>query len=158
MRQMLVTGEDRPRAAGLRMTTSRCFQRRITMIEDKVKRLAQGANYGTITTLLRDGSPVTHVMWVDADDDHMIINTDIHRTKFKNVERDPRVSVVVWNAENPYSYAEVRGRVAEVVRGPEARKHIDDLSMKYMGKPYDPNAIQSERVILRIAPERQRAY
>ncbi len=127
------------------------------MLEDKIKKLAQAPNYATITTLLRDGSPSTHVMWVDADDDHVLINTEVHRAKFKNVQRDPRVSVAVWDAENPYSYAEVRGRVVESVTGPEARQHIDDLSEKYLGKPYDPNAIDSERVILRIAPERQRA-
>lgn len=126
------------------------------MLDDKIKALAKGPNYGTISTLLRDGTPVTHVMWVDADDTHMIINTEIHRTKFKNIQRDPRASVVVWDAENPYSYGEVRGSVVEVITGPEARQHIDDLSIKYMGKPYDPNAITSERVILKIAPDRQR--
>ncbi len=128
------------------------------MLDEKIKKLAQEANFGTITTLMRDGSPVTHVMWVDADDDHVLINTEIHRAKFKNVERDPRASVVVWDSEDPYSYVEVRGRVAEIVRGREARQHIDDLSIKYMGKPYDPSAIQSERVILKITPERQRSY
>lgn len=127
------------------------------MLEDKIKKLAHGANFGTITTLLRDGSPSTHVMWVDADDQHVLVNTEIHRAKFKNVQRDPRVSVAVWDAQNPYSYTEVRGRVVETVTGPEARDHIDDLSMKYQGKPYDPNAIESERVILRIEPDRQRA-
>ncbi len=128
------------------------------MVDEKIKKLAQQANYGTITTLLRDGSPITHVMWVDADDDHMLINTEVHRAKFKNVERDPRVSVVVWNEDDPYHYVEIRGRVTEMVRGPEARQHIDALSFKYMGKPYDPNTIQSERVILKITPERQRSY
>jgi len=29
--------------------------------------------------------------------------------------------------------------------------------MKYTGKLYDPNAIKTERVLLRIAPERQRS-
>ncbi|MGI8774885.1 MAG: TIGR03618 family F420-dependent PPOX class oxidoreductase [Actinomycetota bacterium] len=126
------------------------------MLDDKIKALAKGPNYGTISTLLRDGTPVTHVMWVDADDTHMIINTEIHRAKFKNIQRDPRASVVVWDTGNPYRYGEVRGSVVEVITGPEARQHIDDLSMKYMGKPYDPDAITSERVILKIAPDRQR--
>lgn len=126
------------------------------MIDAKIKALAKGANYGTISTLLSDGSPVTHVMWIDADDSHMIINTEIHRVKFKNIQRDPRASVVVWDAENPYRYGEVRGSVVEVITGPEARHHIDELSMKYRGQPYDPNAITSERVILKIAADRQR--
>jgi PPOX class probable F420-dependent enzyme len=100
------------------------------VLEPKVKSYAQGPNFGTITTLLKDGSPVTHVMWVDADDEHILINTEIHRTKYKNIQRDPRASVVVWEAADPYNYVEVRGRVIDEVRGPEARAHIDALSQR----------------------------
>lgn len=127
------------------------------MIEDKVKELARKPNFATITTLLQDGSPATHVMWVDADDEFVLINTETGRAKYRNVQRDPRVSVVIWDHENSYDYVEVRGRVAETVTGDEARRHIDDLSMKYTGNAYDPAAIQTERVILKVAPDRQRA-
>lgn len=127
------------------------------MIEEGVKRLTKGPNFGTITTLLDDGSPATHVMWVDVDDEHVLINTEIHRAKYRNVQRDPRVSVTIWNAEDPYDYVEVRGVVEGETRGPEARAHIDALSERYLGKPYDPSAIETERVILRIRPTRQRA-
>ena len=99
---------------------------------------------------------MTQVMWVDADDEHVLINTEIGRQKLKNVDRDPRVTVTVIDSADPYHYAEVRGRVVEVVKGPEAREHIDQLSQKYKGQPYDPSAIKTERVILRIAPDRQR--
>ena len=99
---------------------------------------------------------MTHVMWVDADDDHVLINTEVHRAKFKAIERDPRVTVTIWKRDDPYRFAEVRGRVVETVRGPEARAHIDALSRKYRGRDYDPANIGSERVILRIAPDRQR--
>ncbi len=93
-------------------------------------------------------------MWIDADDDHILINTEVHRQKFKNVERDPRVTVTIWDREDPYSFVEVRGEVVGKARGQEAREHIDDLSYKYRGSPYGTK-IQSERVILRIAPFRQ---
>lgn len=125
------------------------------MLEQKVKSLAQDKNFAVLTTLLSDGQPMSHVMWVDADEEHLLINTEVHRQKFKNVSRDPRVTVTVLESGNPYHYAEVRGRVVGTVKGPEAREHIDQLSQKYVGKPYDPDMIQSERVILRIAPERQ---
>jgi PPOX class probable F420-dependent enzyme len=95
-------------------------------------------------------------MWVDADDEHVLINTEVGRQKARNVKRDPRVTVTVIDTANPYHYGEVRGTVVEEVTGPEARAHIDKLSMKYRGQPYDQNAIQTERVLLRIAPERQR--
>jgi len=120
--------------------------------------MATAKNFATITTLLADGQPSTQVMWVDADDDCVLINTEAHRTKFGNVERDPRVTVVIWELGNPYRYAEVRGRVAEIVRGDGARAHIDQLAERYTGQRFDPDAIESERVLLRIAPERQRLY
>ncbi|HEX2038408.1 MAG TPA: PPOX class F420-dependent oxidoreductase [Acidimicrobiales bacterium] len=127
------------------------------MIDDVVRQLATGPNFATITTLLPDGTPQTHVMWVDCDDEHVLVNTEVHRSKYRNTEHDPRVTVTIMDRENPYHYAEVRGRVAGTVRGDEARRHIDTLSQKYLGSPYDADAIQSERVILRIAPERQRS-
>jgi PPOX class probable F420-dependent enzyme len=123
------------------------------MLDPKVVTLAHGANFAALTTLLPDGQPQTHVMWVDADEQHVLINTELHRQKAKNVQRDPRVTVAIIDAANPYDFAEVRGTVVEIVRGEVARAHIDALALKYTGKPYAP-PIQSERVILRIAPSR----
>ena len=123
------------------------------MLDETLRRLAtEGKNIASVTTLLRDGTPQTTPMWVDADDDHLLLNTEVHRQKFKNIERDPRVTVTIWDASNPYEYAELRGRVVDTVRGPEARSHIDQLSQKYNGTDY-PNPIQSERVILKVAPK-----
>ncbi len=126
------------------------------VIDDAVKNLAQGPNFAALTTALPGGAFQTNVMWVDCDDEHLLINTEVHRQKYKNVSRDPRVTVAIWDQANPYHYAEVRGRVESTTTGPEARAHIDHLSRKYTGSDYDASAIQSERVILRIAPERQR--
>ena len=125
------------------------------MLDDNAKALAQGKNYAAFTTLLPGGQPMTHVMWVDADDEHVLINTETGRQKYKKVTKDPRVVVTIIDAANPYRYAEVRGRVVETVAGAEAREHIEQLSQKYTGQPYGA-PIQTERVILKIVPERQR--
>jgi PPOX class probable F420-dependent enzyme len=125
------------------------------MLEPVIRELAQDKNFAVITVHLPSGAAATHVMWVDADDDHLLMNTEVHRAKFKAVEADPRVTVTIWEQGNPYHYAEVRGRVASTETGPQARAMIDRLSRKYTGHDYD-NVITSERVTLRIAPERQR--
>lgn len=127
-------------------------------VDPGVRELAQDANFAVLTVLLRSGTPMSHVMWVDADERHVLINTEVHRAKFKAVERDPRVAVTIWKRSDPYTYAEVRGRVTETVRGQEARDHIDALSRKYRGLNYDPSRIQSERVILRIEPDVQHVH
>jgi PPOX class probable F420-dependent enzyme len=123
-------------------------------VHPMVLELARGQNFAALTTLLPDGHPQTHVMWVDASEKHLLVNTEVHRQKFRNVERDPRVTVTIWDMEDPYRFVEVRGEVVEKVKGQEAREHIDELSHKYRGKPYQTQ-IQSERVVLRIAPWRQ---
>jgi PPOX class probable F420-dependent enzyme len=125
------------------------------MLEPAIKSLAStGRNFGTVSVHLASGDIATNVMWVDADDEHMLFNTEVHRAKFKAVQADPRVTVMVWNAENPYSFAEVRGTVVDTVTGDEARAHIDALSRRYTGKDY-AGQIQSERVIVKVRPDKQ---
>jgi len=92
-------------------------------------------------------------MWVDTDGTNLIMNTEVHRRKYRNVAADPRVTILLPDNENPYIFSEVRGRVTSEIRGPRAREHIEELAMKYMGTAY-PAPIQSERVILIISPER----
>jgi PPOX class probable F420-dependent enzyme len=124
------------------------------MLDPRIKALAQDKNFAVLTVHLPNGDAATHVMWVDADDEHLLMNTEVHRAKFKAIQANPRVTVTVWQLDDPYKYAEVRGRVDRTETGPAAREMIDRLSRKYEGHDYT-SPIQSERVILRIAPERQ---
>ncbi len=124
------------------------------MLDEKTKRLASGKNFAVLTTLMPDGTPQSHVMWVDHDDEHLLINTEVHRRKFKNLEHDPRATVTIIDAESWYSFVEIRGRVVDRIGGQEARDHIDALSRRYFDKDY-PNRVESERVILKIRPERE---
>jgi PPOX class probable F420-dependent enzyme len=129
-------------------------RRVVGMLDEAIKKLATGKNIAAVTTLLPDGTPMTQPLWVDADDDHLLLNTEVHRQKFRNIQRDPRVTVAIWDSADPYLYVEVRGEVAETVRGPEARAHIDELARKYTGGDY-AGVVQSERVILKVAPTRR---
>lgn len=122
------------------------------MLSTTTRELAKAGNFASFTTLKADGQPCAQVMWVDCDDEHIIINTEVHRAKFKNVKRDPRVAVLIINKDNPYEYAEIRGTVVEFVHGDEARTHADTLAWRYFNRPYVPEQIQSERVILKIRP------
>ncbi|MFZ2547363.1 MAG: PPOX class F420-dependent oxidoreductase [Candidatus Microthrix subdominans] len=122
-------------------------------IDADLKTMAQAKNFAALTTLMPDGQPQTQLMWVHADDDHLIINTETGRQKFANITVDPRVTVTVFDATNPYRYVEARGRVAETVTGDEARAGIDELAQKFTGADY-ANPIGTERVILRIAVDK----
>ena len=126
------------------------------MLEPAIRELAStGRNFATIAVQLPSGQIASHVMWVDADDDQLLVNTEVHRAKYRAIQQHPEVTVTVWDAANPYRYAEVRGTVSGEVRGDAARAHIDTLSQRYLGHDYGA-PIHSERVVLRITPVRQR--
>ena len=114
------------------------------------------ANFAALTVRLRSGAAMTHVMWVDADDDHVLINTEVHRAKFKAVERDPRrdgddLGQRTIRTPTPRCAAGSSRRCA--ARRPERTSTRCRRSTS--GRDYDPASIQSERVILRIAPDVQ---
>ena len=91
------------------------------MLEPAIRDLArEGRNFGTIAVQLPNGQIASHVMWVDADDDQLLVNTEVHRAKYHAIQQHPAVTVTIWDAANPYRYAEVRGRVAGEVRGDAA--------------------------------------
>lgn len=122
-------------------------------LDPALAELARSKNFAALSTLMPDGQPQTQLMWLDADDDHLLINTDVGRQKFRNVERDPRVTVTVFDRDDPYRYVEARGRVVSTDSGPSARAHIDQLAQKYTGADYS-KPIEGGRVVLRIAVDR----
>ena len=123
-------------------------------LDNKTLLMAAGPNYAALTTLFKNGVPQTHVMWVDTDGENILINTEIHRVKYKNVKIDPRVTVMIWKHDNPFKFVEIRGEVIGEITGKEARDNIDKLSNNYWDKPY-PFPIQTERIVLVIKPNKE---
>jgi PPOX class probable F420-dependent enzyme len=124
------------------------------VLDDKTRSLAEGRNFAVLSSMLPSGFPQTQVMWVDTDGEHILLNTEIDRRKFENIVENPQVTVLIIEDGNWWSWSEIRGRVVDTIRGPEARAHIDKLAKKYLGKDEYPNPIRSERVIVKIQPER----
>ena len=125
------------------------------MLDTEIRDLARAKNFATLTVIPKSGHPMTHVMWVDADDNHVLINTELGRAKATAMDNDARVTVTVIDANNPYHYAEVRGRVVSTAVGTEAADHINALATKYTGGPYGFGPTD-RRIIYRIEPLHQR--
>jgi len=120
-------------------------------LDEDVVRLAKGKNLATVVTLMPSGQPQALLTWVDADDEHVLVNTEPQRQRSRNLRRDPRITVLIHSSDNPWDWAEVRGHVVETVNGDEARKHIDELARKYTGKDYAAPIGPEGRIILKVA-------
>ncbi|HXR11571.1 MAG TPA: PPOX class F420-dependent oxidoreductase [Gaiellaceae bacterium] len=110
--------------------------------------------FGIVTTLRADGSPQSTMVWVERDVDTVSFNTAYGRAKPSNLERDPRVSVLV-SSPDFYHWIAVDGRAELTTDG--AEEQIDRLSRKYDGKPWEYVDGQ-RRVKVRVVPEHVTAY
>lgn len=124
-------------------------------LNEDVVRLAKGANFAVLVTLMPSGQPQAQIRWIDTDGDKLIVNTEPQRQAARNVARDPRVTVLLWATDDIYDWAEVRGRVVSTAGGDEARAHIDAVSRKYTGNDYQPPVGPQGRLMLFIEPVKQ---
>ena len=62
-------------------------------LDEDVVRLAKGPNLATVVTLMPSGQPQAQFTWIDADDEHVLVNTEPQRQRAKNIARDPRITV-----------------------------------------------------------------
>ena len=126
-------------------------------LNDEIRRLLDGPNFGVLATLNPDGGPQTSAMWVGRDTDDVLFSTVAGRRKHRNLVRDPRASVVVLDAEDPYNYVELRGRVVSMDED-VGRAFDTGLSWKYDGKDPDPDRPGAVRLILRMTVDRATGY
>lgn len=125
------------------------------MLDANIKALAKGANYAVITSVMPNGDVQAQPIWVDCDDEFLLVNTERDRQRERNYRRDKRCTITIISADSWMHWAEVRGEVVDVIAGPDARAHIDALSMKYVGHLY-ANPIGTERLIVKVRPNRQK--
>ncbi|BAJ50493.1 conserved hypothetical protein [Candidatus Caldarchaeum subterraneum] len=128
------------------------------VLDENVRRIVRGRNFGFLATVNGDGSPQVSPVWVDEADGYVLVNTAVGRVKERNTRRDPRVALAVPDWQNPYEYAYITGRVVEWVTGPEAEEHIDKLAIKYTGEKFKWRTPGVKRVILKIKPEKAGIY
>jgi PPOX class probable F420-dependent enzyme len=114
--------------------------------------ILNGKNFATVATVMPDGSPEATLVWIETDGTYIYFNTAMHRLKARNLKRDPRVAIVVYECSEPYSdVLAIKGRAEMILEG--ANEHIDKLSRMYEGQPFTFRPGET-RVIVRVTPER----
>jgi PPOX class probable F420-dependent enzyme len=121
------------------------------MLDPEVRALLDGANPAHIATLLPDGSPHSVPVWVGREGERAAFMTSPRSVKARNIARDPRVSISITDAAQPFSMAQVRGRVVEVLDGDAGWEGIDRIAHKYIGGPYP---LREDRVLFLVEAER----
>ena len=117
-------------------------------------RILSGPHLSVLSTANPDGSPQASVILVKPDGDDVLFSTIKGRRKTANMQRDPRVSLLVHSLSSggELSYAAISGAV-ELTDDPSGAFHqvMYDLHMGGATPPPEPGA---ERLIVRLRPDR----
>ena len=126
-------------------------------LTEKAREFLRQPYVGEVTTIRPDGSPHTTVVWVDVDTDEVLFNTAIGRAKERYLRKDPRVSLIVVDPEDPYRWVSVSGTAELSTEGADAE--IDKLAKKYLGKDEYPwRSPDEQRINVHIRPQRVDSY
>ncbi|MBN9618654.1 MAG: PPOX class F420-dependent oxidoreductase [Actinobacteria bacterium] len=122
-------------------------------LSEQAKALLDGPTYVTLTTIAKDGSPHSTLMWAEREGDVIVFSTVVGRAKELHLRHNDKVGVSFFDPQNPFAAVSVRGTAA-VTRegGPEL---IQKLAQKYTGGPYTyDDGTDNVRVVVRVTPGR----
>lgn len=121
-------------------------------LPERIRRFLEAPRIATISTVDADGSPHQAVTWYVVEGDAILVNSRVGRHWPRNLERDPRASLAIYEAERSSHWVGIKG-TAELLRdGPSALADIMDLARRYGD---DPETFRGqERVTFRILPRR----
>jgi PPOX class probable F420-dependent enzyme len=142
------------------MTTSRFHDPLLTGRPADAARAAAaeimaGPHLAILSTTNPDGAPQSSVIFVKPDGDDVLFSTINGRRKTRNMQRDPRVTLLLHGlpgAQAAGVYATISGTV-ELTDDPTGAFHqvMYDLHMGGATPPAEPGA---ERLIVRLHPTR----
>jgi len=100
------------------------------MSRDELNAFLTEVRFASVTTLRKDGSPLTIALGYDWDGDSLFLSIRNTRTIVRRLARDPRVCVTVYNSVYPPVYAILEG-CAEPCDDP-GYERSRKLQLKYM--------------------------
>ena len=114
--------------------------------------LVRDLRYAVLAVNTPDGPPSQSVMWFDLDPDDrdaILMNTMVRRLKYRQLQSDPRVSLLF---EDGLQWVAMRGTVSLDADHDRALEHIQALARRYGG---DPQRYEGQdRVIIRMSVEK----
>jgi len=120
--------------------------------------ISHGSRTAKVATVLNDGQPHVMPVWFVLDGDQIVFTTGANTVKGRNLQRDPRIALVVEDDLPPFAFVHVRGRVTIHEDPEELLRFATAIGSRYMGEARAEefgrrNAVPGE-LLVRVTPER----
>ena len=123
------------------------------MIPEAFVHLLERPLYGALGTVGRGNTARVSPMWFEFDGEFIRFTHTTKRAKYRNLQQNPSMSLVVFDPDRPTHYIEVIGHLAEVPADPTASFFLR-LARRYGDADPTVPADSTDRVILTMAIDR----
>lgn len=124
-----------------------------TTIPADLSDLLTEPHFASLGTIRPDGAVQVNPMWFEFDGETIRFTHTSKRAKFRNLQLNPAMTVMILDPANPFRYLEVRGRLVDVIADPDGAFYVR-LGQRY-GDPQTPApADRADRVILVMSVEK----
>jgi len=124
--------------------------------QDELDAFLSETRVAVVVTIDPDGQPHAVPTWFEYDNGEIVFHTGLESRKYRNLQRDPRVTFCVDDRTPPYKAVVVKGRVAMEVRTDEERTRR--MAVRYLGERLGNRYADGLRgavvVVARVLPER----
>jgi PPOX class probable F420-dependent enzyme len=127
----------------------------MTTIPDSHRDLLS-APVAVLGTIGASGRPQLSGTWFLADGDTVKISLNTTRQKVKNLQANPKCSLLIFDEKSPYRYLELRGD-AEITPDPDY-EFADKVGAKYGADLRERDNPGETRVVITVHPSRVVAW
>jgi PPOX class probable F420-dependent enzyme len=116
-------------------------------IPDDLADLLERPLYGSLGTVRPDGTVQVNPMWYEFDGESIRFTHTTFRAKYRNLQSNPAMSLLITDPGNPQRYLEVRGALTQVIPDPSGAFFVR-LGQRYGDPDAQPPADRADRVVL----------
>lgn len=122
---------------------------KIVAIPDELLDLVTTDRLAHVSSVGDRGWLFNHIMWIDWDGEHLLVNSPIGSFKGRNWRANPHAGISVVDAVNRFRYIQASGRVTEI-RPDVGLVQIDRMSRSYNGVDYQDRERQRETFFITL--------
>jgi len=105
-----------------------------TLTDVLVRQLLEGRNIASLASENPDGSIHMVAVWYWFDGTHVYVATSSRSRKARNLQSNPRVSVMIDSRDPAASYGATVAGTAQILTGDVSRKSNEEIHRKYLSK------------------------
>lgn len=113
--------------------------------------------FAALGTIRPDNTVQVNPMWFESDGKTVRFTHTTYRAKYRNLQHNPSMSLMITDPADPLRFVELRGRLIETIPDPEGAFYVR-LGQRYGDADTAPPPDRADRVILVMSIDKVVGY